>query len=186
VSNLISQRDLRHIEKGHMPAWANMSRLRLIGFLLLLPAIILPAIMFYGPDVVRDLRYAGTFEVATDLRVTEGKCTRHAFLVTLCSARIRSAQGNEADRNSSFMMLLRSGDGAPLVPVRSSAEASIVGINYAVSDVLINRTLSLLGVTAFFGWIWWLFFDCVRKGRYKGGPAHGALMQYMALRSHPA
>lgn len=183
--DLISKRDLKYIDKGYGPAWANLSRLQLMVFVLLLPALALAAIWCYGPDIVRDLRYAGTFTVATDLRATEGKCTRHAFMVTLCSAKIRSMRG-EAERSSAFMMFFRSGDGAQLVPVRSTANASVVGIRYAVSDVLINRTLSLLGGTMFFGWIWLMLFDCVRKGRYKGGPAHAALVQYMALRSQPA
>lgn len=185
MPDLISRRDLKAIEKGQMPAWVNMSRLRLIGFLLLLPAVMLPAIWFYGPDVVRDIRYAGTFMVADDLRATDGKCTRYAFLVTLCSAKIRSVQGGEA-HDSAFMMLLRSGDGVQMVPVRSTADASIVGMQYVVSDVLINRAVSLLAVTAFLGWLWWVFLDCVRKGRYQGGPAHAALLQHLALRPQAA
>jgi len=51
--------------------------------------------------------------------------------------------------------------------------------------VLHNRILSLLGITLFFGWIAWKFLDCVRKGRYKDGPGHEAIRQYVTLHSNP-
>jgi hypothetical protein len=82
-------------------------------------------------------------------------------------------------------MFFRGGDGAEMIPVRSSVDASAVSIQYAVSDVLLNRALSLLGITLFFGWIAWMFLDCVRKGRYKDGPGHEAVRQYVALHSSP-
>jgi hypothetical protein len=78
-------------------------------------------------------------------------------------------------------MFFRSGDGAEMIPVRSNADASAVGIQYAVSDVLLNRTLSLIGIILFFGWVAWMFLDCVRKGRYQDGPGHEAVRQYVAL-----
>jgi len=76
-------------------------------------------------------------------------------------------------------MFFRSGDGAELIPVRSNVDGSAVGIQYAVSDVLFNRILSLLGITLFFFWIAWKFVDCIRKGRYKDGPGHEAIRQYV-------
>jgi hypothetical protein len=184
--DLISKRDLKAIEKGRAPTWANMSRTQLMASLVLVPLLCLAAILFYGPDLARDLRHAGQFAVAADLQATDGKCKRHAFLVTLCSADIRSERTGQVVATSSFLMFFRSGDGAELVAVRSSANASVISIRYAVSDVLLNRTLSLLGVAVFFGWVWWMFFDCLRKGRYKGGPAHEALAQYLADRPQPA
>jgi hypothetical protein len=186
LSDLISKRDLKYIESGRMPAWTNLSRTRFIGFLVFLPLIGLAALGSYAPDVARDLRYAGTFVMAPDLRASEGHCTRYTFLITLCSAKIRSERSGEVDRTTSFMMLFRSGDGAELVPVRSTSDRSAVGISYAVSDVLLTRALSLFGTAAFFGWIWLIFLGCLRKGRYKGGPAHDAVLQYMALRAQPA
>ena len=33
-------------------------------------AMVLGAVAFYGPELARDLRYAGTFRVADDLRAT--------------------------------------------------------------------------------------------------------------------
>jgi hypothetical protein len=184
--DLISKGDLKAIEKGQAPTWANMSKSQLMASLVMIPLLCLAAILFYGPDLVRDLRHAGTFAVATDLSATDGKCRRHAFLVTLCSADIRSERTGQVVETSSFLMFFRSGDGAELVAVRSSANASVISIRYAVSDVLLNRTLSLLGVAVLFGWVWLMFFDRLRKGRYKGGPAHEALVQYLAPRSQPA
>lgn len=184
--DLIPKRDLKAIEKGYTPTWANMSKTQLMGFVVLLPILCLATISFYGPDLARDLRHAGKFAVATDLHATDGKCTRHAFLVTLCSASVHSESSGRVVATTSFLMFFRGGDGAELVPVRSSADRSVISIRYAVSDVLLNRTLSLLAGSAFFGWIWWLFFDCLRKGRYKGGPAHEALAQYLAARPQPA
>ena len=80
-------------------------------------------------------------------------------------------------------MSLQSGDGAEMIPVRSTVDASAVGIQYAVSDVLLNRTLSLIGVALLFGWIAWMFLDLVRTGRYKDGPGYEAVRQYVALHS---
>jgi hypothetical protein len=183
---LISKSDLKAIEKGQAPSWANMNRTQLIASLVAVPLICLAAILFYGPDLVRDLRHAGTFAVATDLTATDGKCKRHVFLVTFCNADIRSERTGQVVETSSFLMFFRSGDGAELVAVRSTANASVISIRYAVSDVLLNRTLSLLGVAVFFGWVWLMFFDRLRKGRYKGGPAHEALVQYLAPHTQPA
>ena len=186
LADLVSKRDLKYIESGRLPIWANMSRLRFLAFVVFLPLLILAGFGLYAPEVVRDIRYAGTYVPAHDLRATDGKCNRYAFLVTLCSSKLRSDRRGEMERTTSFMMFFRSGDGAQMIPVRSTANASAVGISYAVNDVLLNRTLSLLGGTAFFGWIWWLFLNCVRKGRYKGGPAHEAVLQHLALRAQPA
>ena len=85
-----------------------------------------------------------------------------------------------------YLMFFRSGDGELLIPVRSDADASAVGIQYAVSDILLNRTLSLLGLAIFFSWIGWIFVQCVRQGRYQGGAAHAAILAYVALHARPA
>jgi hypothetical protein len=159
--------------------------IELLGLALFVVAMVLGAVGYYGPELARDLRYAGTFRVADDLRATEGRCKRYGFLVTLCSAQIQSVRNERSTSSTAFLMFFRSGDGAQLIPVRSNVNASAVGIQYAVSDVLLNRTLSLLGITLFFGWIAWLFLDCIRSGRYKDGPVHEAVKQYVALHSNP-
>src|SRR3954447_18583661 len=79
-SDQLSRRDLKALEKGQLPAWANMSRLKLLSFAFLMVAAALGSVAFCGPEVARDLRYAGTFRVADDLRATEGRCKRYLFL----------------------------------------------------------------------------------------------------------
>jgi hypothetical protein len=182
-SDQISKRDLKALEKGQLPVWTNMSQLKLLGFALLMAAMVLGALGYYGPELARDLRHAGTFSVADDLRATDGTCKRYVFMVTFCSAKIHSVMNERSTSSTEFLMFFRSGDGAEMIPVRSNVDASVVGIQYAVSDVLLNRILSLIGITLFFGWATWFFLDCVRKGRYKNGPAHEAVRQYVALHS---
>jgi hypothetical protein len=184
--DLISKRDLKALERGRMPVWTNMSQMKLVGFALLMAAMAFAALAFYGPEVARDLRNAGTYDVAYDLRATEGTCRRYVFLVSLCSAEIHAAGSGQSVSSTRFLMFFNSGDGAAMIPVRSSADASAVGIQYAVSDVLLNRILSLLGVTLSFGWMTVVFLNCLRSGRYQDGPAHEALAQYLALRSTAA
>jgi hypothetical protein len=185
LSDQLSSRELNALEKGQLPVWTNMSRLKLLGLALFVMAMVFGAVALYGPEVARDLRYAGTFRVADDLRATDGRCKRYVFLVTLCSAKIHSGVSERPTASTEFLMFFRSGDGAQLIPVRSNVDASAVGIQYAVSDVLFNRTLSLLGIILFFSWIAWLFLNCIRTGRYKDGPAHEAVRQYVALHSNP-
>ena len=184
-SDQISKRDLRALEKGQLPVWTNMSQLKLLGLALFVVAMVLGAVGFYGPELARDLRHAGTFRVADDLRATEGRCKRYIFLVTFCSVKIHSVRNEQSTYSTEFLMFFRGGDGAEMIPVRSNVDASAVGIQYAVSDVLLNRILSLIGITLFFAWIAWVLLDCVRKGRYKDGPAHEAVRQYVALHSSP-
>jgi hypothetical protein len=186
ITDLLSKGDLKLLERGQLPKWTTLSWPRLIGIALFVMAILMGAVSFYGPDVVRDLRYAQTFRVADDLTVTDGRCTRAAFLVTLCSAKIHPIGRAEVPITTHFLMFFRSGDGERMIPVRSAADISAVGIQYAVSDVLLNRTLSLLAVIIFFSWIGWIFVQCVLKGRYEGGPAHAAILQYVASHSSSA
>jgi len=184
-SDQISKRDLKALERGQLPVWTNMSQLKLLSLALFVAAMVLGALAYYGPELARDLRHAGTFRVADDLRATEGTCKRYVFLVSLCSVKIHSVTSERSTSSTEFLMFFRGGDGAAMIPVRSSVDASAVSIQYAVSDVLLNRTLSLLGIALFFGWIAWMFLDCVRKGRYQDGPAHEAVRQYVALHSSP-
>jgi hypothetical protein len=184
-SEHISEQDLKTLEKGQLPAWANVSRFKLLCVALLIVATALGAAAFYGPELARDLRYAGTFKVANDLQAIDGRCKRYIFLISLCNAKIRSIGNEQSATTTEFLMLFRGGDGEEMIPVRSSVDASAVGIQYAVSDVLLNRTLSLLGVILLLSWTAWTFFDKLRRGQYKDGPAYEALMQYVALHSTP-
>ena len=77
--------------------------------------------------------------------------------------------------------------GAPLVELHFPAGVLTLEQKSAmiqgVTDVLLNRALSLLGIALFFSWIAWTLLDNVRKGRYKDGPAYEAVRQYVALHS---
>ena len=65
------------------------------------------ALAFYGPEVSRDLeiRRAHT-KWHYDLRATEGTCRRYIFLVSLCSAKIDSADSNQSAGSTQFLIVL--------------------------------------------------------------------------------
>lgn len=99
----------------------------------------------YGPDLLRDHRLAGTWQPAYDLRAMEGKCERTNFVITLCSAKIKSvARPDQAPVTHRFMMLFTGGGGEALVPVRSTADRAAVSIYYAAEAKRWNRTLSFI------------------------------------------
>lgn len=108
----------------------------------------------YGLDLLRDHRLAGTWQPAYDLQVTDGKCERTNFVITFCSAKIKSvARPDQAPISHSFLMFFSSGGGEALVPVRSTTDRSAVSIFYAAETKLWNRTLSLIfavGILALF------------------------------------
>ena len=111
-------------------------------------------VVSYGPDIFRDHRLAGSWQPAYDLRAMEGKCRRHSFVITLCTAKIESvANPDQAPIDNRFMMLFAGGDGEAMVAVRSTADRSAVSISYAAETKLWNRTLSFIlaaGVLALF------------------------------------
>jgi hypothetical protein len=102
-------------------------------------------VVSYGPDILRDHRLAGTWQPAYDLQAMEGKCERKNFVITFCSAKIRSvANPAQAPTTHRFMMLFSGGGGEALVPVRSTKDRSAVSIHYAAETKLLNRTLSFV------------------------------------------
>jgi hypothetical protein len=109
----------------------------------------------YGPDLLRDHRLSGTWQPAYDLRAMDGKCERTNFVITFCSAKIKSvAKPEQAPIDHRFMMFFTGGGGEALVPVRSTADRTAVSIFYAADTKLWNRTLSFisaLGIMALFG-----------------------------------
>jgi hypothetical protein len=109
----------------------------------------------YGSGLLRDHRLSGTWQPAYDLRVMDGKCERTNFVITFCSAKIKSvAKPEQAPIDHRFMMLFTGGGGEALVPVRSTADRTAVSIFYAADTKLWNRTLSFisaLGILALFG-----------------------------------
>ena len=111
-------------------------------------------VVSYGPDILRDHRLAGTWQPAHDLQAMEGKCERKNFVITFCSAKIRSvANPSQAPIAHRFMMLFAGGGGESLVPVRSTTDRTAVSILYAAETKLWNRTLSFIfsaGILALF------------------------------------
>jgi hypothetical protein len=102
-------------------------------------------VVSYGPDILRDQRLAGTWQPAYDLQAMEGKCERRNFVITFCSAKIRSvANPSQAPTTHRFMMLFAGGGGEALVPVRSTTDRAAVSIHYAAQTKLWNRTLSFV------------------------------------------
>ena len=112
-------------------------------------------VISYGPDILRDHRLSGTWQPAYDLRAIEGKCERTNFVLTTCTAKIKSvAMPDQAPITVSFLMLFSGGGGEALVPVRSTKDRTAVSIFYAAEAKLWNRTLSffsLTGLVALFG-----------------------------------
>ena len=119
--------------------------IRWLLILLACAAMFYAIVASYGPDILRDQRLAGTWQPAYDLRAMEGKCERRSFVITFCSAKIRSvANPSQAPTTHRFMMLFAGGGGEALVPVRSTTDRAAVSIHYAAQTKLWNRTLSFM------------------------------------------
>lgn len=133
-------------------------------------AMLYGLVVSYGPDLVRDHRLSGTWQPAYDLRAVSGKCQRNNFVITFCSAKIKSvARPDQAPTEHRFMMLFSGGGGEALVPVRSTADRAAVSIHYAADTKLLNRTLSFLaaaGILALFAiGAFALFWHGIRSDR---------------------
>jgi hypothetical protein len=128
--------------------------IRWLIVLLACGAMLYGLVVSYGPDILRDHRLAGTWQPAYDLQAMEGKCERKNFVITFCSAKIRSvANPSQAPIAHRFMMLFAGGGGESLVPVRSTTDRTAVSIFYAAETKLWNRTLSFIfsaGILALF------------------------------------
>ena len=108
-------------------------------------AMLYGLVVSYVPDLWRDHRLAGTWQPAYDLRAVDGKCRRVNFVVTFCSAKIKSvARPDQAPIEHHFFMLFTGGGGEALVPVRSTADRGAVSIYYAAEAKRWNRTLSFI------------------------------------------
>jgi hypothetical protein len=119
--------------------------LRWLIALLACGAMLYGLVASYGPDIVRDHRLSGTWQPAYDLRAMDGKCERTNFVITFCTAKIRSvAMPDQAPIDHRFMMLFTGGGGEALVPVRSTKDRTAVSIYYSAEAKLWNRTLSFL------------------------------------------
>jgi hypothetical protein len=168
---------LAAVQAGKLPVWTSAGPVKLFIGLLLAAAGLYFFIATYAHDIVRDIRLAGTWQAAYDLRAVNGSCTRHNFLVTRCSAKIQSnAAPNQAPVANEFMMLFSSGGGELLVPVRSTKDPSAVAIAYAAETKLLNRAMSFLVLTGALAAMFIGLACALATGRYNGGTAHRDLL----------
>jgi hypothetical protein len=165
------------VKAGKLPSWTTLGPIKLVIGVLIFAAGLYFITVKYAGDIVRDIRLAGTWQVAYDLQAFDGSCTRHNFVVTLCSAKIRSkAELNQAPLESQFMMLFSGGGGEMLVPVRSTKDPSAIAIAYAAETKLTNRSISFLVMTITLAAMLIGLVSALASGRYKGGAAHLALL----------
>jgi hypothetical protein len=164
---------LAAVKAGKLPAWTTAGPVGLAIGLLIVAAGLYFITVTYAGDILRDIRLAGTWQAAYDLRAVNGSCTRHNFVVTRCSAKIQSnAEPNQAPVATEFMMLFSSGGGEMLVPVRSTTNPSAVAIAYAAETKLANRTMTFLVLTGALAAMLIGLVSALATGRYKGGAAH--------------
>jgi hypothetical protein len=169
------------VATGKLPAWTTAGPIKLTIGLLLFAAGLYFITVTYAGDLLRDLRLSGTWQAAYDLRVVEGSCTRHNFVVTRCSARIQSnAEPNQAPIAIAFMMLFSGGGGEVLVPLRSTTNPSAVAIAYAAETKLANRTITFLVLTGALLGMLIAVLGALATGHYKGGAAHDDLLDGIA------
>jgi hypothetical protein len=165
------------VKAGRLPVWTTAGPVKLVIILLIVAAGLYFFTVTYAADIFRDIRLAGTWQVAYDLRAANGSCTRHNFVVTRCSAKIQSiAEPNQAPVASEFMMLFSSGGGEMLVPVRSTTNPSAVAIAYASETKLLNRTMTFLVLAGTLAAIFIGLASALATGRYNGGAAHRDLL----------
>jgi hypothetical protein len=124
-------------------------------------AMLYGLVFSYGPDIVRDQRLSGTWQPAYDLRAMDGECKRTNFVITFCSAKIKSvAMPDQAPIEHRFMMLFSGGGGEAMVPVRSTVNRAAVSLYYSAETKLWNRTLSFIASTVILVLFCFVFLTC--------------------------
>jgi len=124
-------------------------------------AMLYGLVFSYGPDIVRDQRLSGTWQPAYDLRAMDGECKRRSFIITFCTAKIKSvARPDQAPIEHSFMMLFSGGGGEAMVPVRSTVNRTAVSIHYSAETKLWNRTLSFISCVVILVLFCFIFLIC--------------------------
>jgi hypothetical protein len=169
------------VNTGKLPAWTRLGFLQLVIFMLALPAVIYWGFLPYAGDILRDHRLAGSWRTAYDLQALDGHCTRHQFLLTNCSAKIKSlAEPDQKPVQVDFMMGFVSGGGEAMIPVRSTRDSSVVSIGYAAQTELWNRTLTFLVMIGAMSAMFLATVRALLRGRYNGGAAHLELLAGLA------
>jgi hypothetical protein len=169
------------IAAGKLPTWTNVGPERVIMAMFLVAAVYLFFAIPYAPDLLRDRRLAGTWQAAYDMQARDGHCTRFYFLLTRCTAEIASLAEPDAPATSvGFIMGFAGGGGEALVPVRSTADPSVVTIAYAAETELRNRTLTFAALTLMTLAVFVGGLGKLARGRYKDGEKHRELLAGLA------
>jgi hypothetical protein len=110
--------------------------------MLILLAVMLP--VGFLSELRRDAALMNTFRPDLSVTVERASCSRYFLLVSSCSVQL-SWVDDSARRtaNTSFLVGLKSMDGVRVLPVRSSADATVVTSAVALEN-LTNRTYTLL------------------------------------------
>lgn len=119
------------------PLKATLSALAMIASGVLL-------IFLFASDLQRDVSLKGTFRPDFNVSVDRAKCSRYVFIVSQCSVRFSWQDGaTEQTASGNFLVGLRSMDGVRVIPVRSTADPSVVTSAVAL-DHLSNRIWTLV------------------------------------------
>lgn len=115
------------------------------ALVLMLLAVVLPLSFF--SELRRDAALKDTFRPDLRARVERASCSRYFFLVTSCSVQLSWPDGNaRRTAESSFLVGLKSMGGLRVMPVRSSADATVVTSGIALEH-LGNRIWTLMLVS---------------------------------------
>lgn len=176
----LSQQEIADLDQGKLPSWTEMGLRWVIGFVVVLPLLVAYSCLHWGSGLVRDIRYAGSFVEAPELRQIEGECTRYQLLLTDCNVKFQSIGAGAAEHTIVFAEFFRFSSTTPIVPVRSTIDPSVVSVEYAVGS-LWSRALSLVGFNVMILMVWWTQFRFLLRGHYQGSKAHDAIRQYAQL-----
>lgn len=168
-------RDATAVLSGKTPRWAAVSAGQLSLGVAVILAMLAGLLYFQGGELLRDLRYAGTYKPTNSATVSNGDCTRYQMLLTLCDATIVDKEsGNRW--TTRFMVSFTGMGGEPLVAMRSTTDPRVIVLGVAAIDYLWNRTLTLGLLVLALGIFFAVGARKLATGRYKDGAAFHALV----------
>lgn len=101
-------------------------------------------IFLFASDLQRDISLQDTFRPDLSISVERAKCSRYVFLVSHCNVRFSWQEGaTQQTADGSFLVSLQSMGGARVIPVRSTADPSVVTSAVALAH-LSNRVWTLV------------------------------------------
>lgn len=153
------------------PHWVNLSFSRLLFSAMFCSAMLAFGLYLQMPYLMRDAHLAQTYELDLSVKVNHGDCTGFTILHFCEVSFTTENNGITQTENTHFFVTALDIDKQLLMPVRSTADASAISVDYAVNEALPNRIWSmiiwgLLGVALILNLVFLLVM-----GRYQGGPA---------------